>query len=326
MAACKNDASLNELELPAEFEDLEGLLRADLRAVVAMLTQRANERLLLTRREHHQLRAHALEQPDGRRQRGRRTALGRSSLTRASAWPDSLRVPRDPPRMSQIVLGVTGSVAALRVPSLFDGLRAARATASGSSRPSPRSTSSTRRDLALDPFDPLGGPGLPRRRRVGRRPLAPRRPRPAHRVPPLGRPPGRRPARRQHPGQIRARPLRQLPDLPVPRLGLRQARHPRPGDEYADVGQPGHEAAPPPAPRRPGRRPRKATTGPSTRPTPSSPVTSRAWSWSPAGQAARLRRRRPGGDGRGASHRRGRSPGPRLSPSRSLQFLLIEPL
>jgi hypothetical protein len=57
MAACKNEATLNELELPVEFEDLEGLLRADLKAVVAMLTQRANERLLLTRREHHQLRS-----------------------------------------------------------------------------------------------------------------------------------------------------------------------------------------------------------------------------------------------------------------------------
>lgn len=57
MAACKNEATLNELELPAEFEDLEGLLRADLRAVVAMLTQRANERLLLTRREYSQLRS-----------------------------------------------------------------------------------------------------------------------------------------------------------------------------------------------------------------------------------------------------------------------------
>ncbi len=56
MAVCKNDASLSELELPAEFEDLEGLLRADLRAVVAMLSQRANERLLLTRREYQQLR------------------------------------------------------------------------------------------------------------------------------------------------------------------------------------------------------------------------------------------------------------------------------
>ena len=57
MAACKNEVTLNELELPAEFEDLEGLLRADLRAVVTMLTQRASERLLLTRREHRQLRS-----------------------------------------------------------------------------------------------------------------------------------------------------------------------------------------------------------------------------------------------------------------------------
>jgi hypothetical protein len=57
MATCKNETSLNDLTLPAEFEDLEGLLRADLRAVVAMLTQRAGERLLLTRREHSRLRA-----------------------------------------------------------------------------------------------------------------------------------------------------------------------------------------------------------------------------------------------------------------------------
>ncbi len=57
MAACKNENALTELELPGEFEDLEGLLRADLRAVVAMITQRANERLLLTRREHVQLRS-----------------------------------------------------------------------------------------------------------------------------------------------------------------------------------------------------------------------------------------------------------------------------
>ena len=57
MAACQNETELNDLELPAEFEDLEGLLRADLRAMVTMLTQRANERLLLTRREYHQLRS-----------------------------------------------------------------------------------------------------------------------------------------------------------------------------------------------------------------------------------------------------------------------------
>ena len=57
MAACKNEMALNDLTLPAEFEDLEGLLRADLRAMVVMLTQRACERLLLTRREQGQLRA-----------------------------------------------------------------------------------------------------------------------------------------------------------------------------------------------------------------------------------------------------------------------------
>ncbi len=56
MSVCKNESVLKELVLPAEFEDLEGLLQADLRAVVTMLTQRANERLLLTRRESIQLR------------------------------------------------------------------------------------------------------------------------------------------------------------------------------------------------------------------------------------------------------------------------------
>ncbi len=57
MAACKNEGALTGLELPGEFEDLEGLLQADLRAVVSMITQRAGERLLLTRREHAQLRS-----------------------------------------------------------------------------------------------------------------------------------------------------------------------------------------------------------------------------------------------------------------------------
>jgi hypothetical protein len=42
--------------LPDEFEDLAGLLQSDLKAVVSLLTQRANERLLLTRRETRELR------------------------------------------------------------------------------------------------------------------------------------------------------------------------------------------------------------------------------------------------------------------------------
>ena len=57
MSACgKPTIALNDLELPNEFEDLEGLLRVDLKAVVNALAQRANERLLLTRGENRQLR------------------------------------------------------------------------------------------------------------------------------------------------------------------------------------------------------------------------------------------------------------------------------
>jgi hypothetical protein len=41
--------------LPEAFDGLEGLLEADLKAVVSMLATRANERLLLTRREQDQL-------------------------------------------------------------------------------------------------------------------------------------------------------------------------------------------------------------------------------------------------------------------------------
>ena len=44
------------MELPDEFEDLAGLLQTDLKAIVSAVTQRASERLLLTRRETQQLR------------------------------------------------------------------------------------------------------------------------------------------------------------------------------------------------------------------------------------------------------------------------------
>ena len=55
MAACDQDTSITSLDLPAEYEDLEGLLQTDLRALVAMLSDRARERLLLSRREYRQL-------------------------------------------------------------------------------------------------------------------------------------------------------------------------------------------------------------------------------------------------------------------------------
>jgi hypothetical protein len=57
MAFCEQGARLVALELPAEFEDLDGLIQADLQAVVAMLAQRAHERLFLTRREFRDLQA-----------------------------------------------------------------------------------------------------------------------------------------------------------------------------------------------------------------------------------------------------------------------------
>jgi hypothetical protein len=55
MVTCAKDTSQASLELPVEFEDLAGLVQADIQAIVAMLTQRAHEQLLLTRREYHQL-------------------------------------------------------------------------------------------------------------------------------------------------------------------------------------------------------------------------------------------------------------------------------
>jgi hypothetical protein len=56
MSTCNQEGSLRRLELPTEFEDLTGLLQTDIRAIVAVLTERAGERLLLTRRESRQLR------------------------------------------------------------------------------------------------------------------------------------------------------------------------------------------------------------------------------------------------------------------------------
>jgi hypothetical protein len=55
MNTCPTKKAFAELELPVEFEDLTGLIQADLKAVVVMLTQRARERLLLTRRESQHL-------------------------------------------------------------------------------------------------------------------------------------------------------------------------------------------------------------------------------------------------------------------------------
>jgi hypothetical protein len=57
MAICDQDVEYSAMELPSEFEDLAGLLHTDLQAIVGMVTERAHERLFLTRREHSQLQA-----------------------------------------------------------------------------------------------------------------------------------------------------------------------------------------------------------------------------------------------------------------------------
>ena len=56
MSTCNPDSALRHLELPNEFEDLSGLIQTDLKAIVSAVSQRAGERLLLTRRETRQLR------------------------------------------------------------------------------------------------------------------------------------------------------------------------------------------------------------------------------------------------------------------------------
>lgn len=55
MLPCTRDNSLRSLELPDAFEDLSGVIRADLKVIVTALAQRASERLLLSRRQSLEL-------------------------------------------------------------------------------------------------------------------------------------------------------------------------------------------------------------------------------------------------------------------------------
>jgi hypothetical protein len=48
-------ASLHSLQLPPEFEDLTGVVQNDLKVIVSILTERATDRLLLSRRQSMQL-------------------------------------------------------------------------------------------------------------------------------------------------------------------------------------------------------------------------------------------------------------------------------
>ena len=46
MATCPTNTRIKSLDLPAEFDDIEGLLQTDLRAVVGMIAQRDEIRQL----------------------------------------------------------------------------------------------------------------------------------------------------------------------------------------------------------------------------------------------------------------------------------------
>jgi hypothetical protein len=48
-------STIDSLRLPTEFEDLTGVIQNDLKVIVTVLTQRATERLLLSRRQSQQL-------------------------------------------------------------------------------------------------------------------------------------------------------------------------------------------------------------------------------------------------------------------------------
>ncbi len=55
MFACTPESPPRSLELPDAFEDLTGVIASDLKVIVAALTQRAGERMLLSRRQRQEL-------------------------------------------------------------------------------------------------------------------------------------------------------------------------------------------------------------------------------------------------------------------------------
>ncbi len=55
MSTRMHRTSLHSLQLPPEFEDLTGVIQNDLKVIVSILTERASDRLLLSRRQSQQL-------------------------------------------------------------------------------------------------------------------------------------------------------------------------------------------------------------------------------------------------------------------------------
>jgi len=55
MFTCTQESPPRSLELPDAFEDLTGVIASDLKVIVNALTQRAGERMLLSRRQQQRL-------------------------------------------------------------------------------------------------------------------------------------------------------------------------------------------------------------------------------------------------------------------------------
>jgi hypothetical protein len=55
MSTCTHESPPRSLELPDAFEDLTGVIASDLKVIVTALTQRAGERMLLSRGQRQQL-------------------------------------------------------------------------------------------------------------------------------------------------------------------------------------------------------------------------------------------------------------------------------
>ena len=170
--------------------------------------------------------------PDGRQHAGRAAAyafLGplRRRLRARRAARTGRRGCSTPSRrcsgsdvMANVLLGVTGSVAAHQ-----DAGAVRRTAAAGhavkvvATRAAPlllrpgALAGRTERDPASSSSTRTSGPAAARAAAAARRPGA------AHRAAPLGRPAADRPAGREHAGQAGHRPVRQLPDLRLARLG-----------------------------------------------------------------------------------------------------------
>jgi len=55
MAPRTQDPALRPLDLPPEFEDLEGPIQGDVKVIVSILVERASGRLMLSKRQTQQL-------------------------------------------------------------------------------------------------------------------------------------------------------------------------------------------------------------------------------------------------------------------------------